>query len=397
MTEAVMQLKAGREKSLAKHHPWIFSGAVESVEGKPEPGATVDVVDASGVWLAKAAYSPVSNIRGRIWTFQPDETVNRDFLQKRLQGAISIRRNFISIEETNAIRLVHGESDGLPGLVVDQYDQNLVVQILSAGMEYWRDEIVQLLTAETGIKSVYERSDVDVRELEGLAPRTGLLSGAAPDTCEIYENGLKFGVNFQSGQKTGFYIDQRQNRKLFRQMTPQGAVVLNCFCYTGAFTVNAFAAGASQVVSIDSSGEAIAAAKDNLRRNQMGHCSAEWMDADVFQQLRKFRDSRRNFDVIVLDPPKFAPTAAQAESASRGYKDINLLAFKLLNPGGLLFTYSCSGGISAELFQKIVAGAALDAGISARVLDSFHQGIDHPVSLNFPEGAYLKGLVCQVF
>ncbi|MBN2048089.1 MAG: class I SAM-dependent rRNA methyltransferase, partial [Anaerolineaceae bacterium] len=299
-------------------------------------------------------------------------------------------------ENTNAYRLVHGESDGLPGLVVDRYGEVLVVQVLSAGMEKWKETIARILAEETGVTRVFERSDADVRKLEGLEEQVAPIIGSTPDPMVIEENGLKFRVDVRSGQKTGFFVDQRRNRQLLREWMPQGADVLNCFCYTGAFTVYALAGGAKSVLSVDSSADALEMGAENLRLNGMELAEVEWLEGDVFQLLRKFRDSRKSFDVIILDPPKFAPTAAQAERAARGYKDINLLAFKLLRPGGLLFTYSCSGGISPELFRKIVTGAALDAGVDAKIVAYMNQGADHPVALNFPEGTYLKGLVCMV-
>lgn len=387
-------LKAGREKSLRQGHPWIFSGAVARVESDAQPGDTVAIRSARGEFLAWAAFSPSSQIRARVWSFEEQERVDVSFLRKRLQAALSLRDMTVSAGETDAIRLVHGESDGLPGLVVDRYGDVLVMQVLSCGIEAWRDVLADLLVELTGAQTVYERSDVDVRALEGLATRSGLLKGKAlPAEVVIEEHGLKFLVDSRSGQKTGFYIDQRRNRKRLAEYAA-GKTVLNCFCYTGAFSVYALAGGAESVLSIDSSAEALALARQNLAINGLPVERAEWLEADVFAALRKLRDQARSFDLIVLDPPKFAPTAAQAERAARGYKDINLLAFKLLNPGGVLFTFSCSGGISPALFQKIVAGAAQDAQVEAVIVERLAQGPDHPVSLNFPEGEYLKGLVC---
>jgi 23S rRNA (cytosine1962-C5)-methyltransferase len=284
----------------------------------------------------------------------------------------------------------------LPGLVVDRYADVLVIQCLSAGIELWLKELVELLVELTGCEQVYERSDVDVRRLEGLPERVGALYGAAPtEPLIISENGLLFKVDLLHGQKTGFYIDQRHNRQRVGALA-HGRRVLNCFCYSGGFGVYTLAGGASQVVSIDSSHEALLLARENYVINHLGTEQADWIEGDVFHELRLLRDRAQSFDAIILDPPKFAPTAAQAERAARGYKDINLLAFKLLRPGGLLFTFSCSGGISADLFQKIVAGAALDAGVDARIVEHLAQGVDHPVALNFPEGTYLKGLMCIV-
>jgi 23S rRNA (cytosine1962-C5)-methyltransferase len=291
---------------------------------------------------------------------------------------------------------VFAESDGLPGFIVDAYAQILVVQCLTAGADYWRKTFVDLLVDLAGPGAVVERSDVEVRALEGLQPRVGVLYGSKPvERLVIHEHSLDFYVNVLTGQKTGFYIDQRRNRDRLRKAT-YGRRVLNCFSYTGAFSVYALAGGADHVLSIDSSADALAWGEENLTLNGFLPERASWKHADVFQELRLLRDKAEVFDVIVLDPPKFAPTKAQAERAARGYKDINLLAMKLLKPGGLLYTFSCSGGISADLFQKIVAGAAFDAGVNGRIIERLSQSPDHPVSVFFPEGEYLKGLVVEV-
>jgi 23S rRNA (cytosine1962-C5)-methyltransferase len=389
-------LRPTRERSVLLHHPWVFSGSIAQMQGKPEPGETVAVRAPQGDFLGWAAYSPNSKIAARVWSWDEAETIDADFFRRRLQSALDLRTGLIPAEETDALRLVHAESDGLPGVVVDRYADLLVAQFLSAGAERWRDVVVDLLSDLTGIHKIYERSDVEVRSLEGLEERQGPLQGDSPvGPVIIHENGYQFSVDPVRGQKTGFYIDQRRNRMRLGQVA-DGRDVLNCFCYTGAFSVYAMGGGARSVLSIDSSGEALAAARENVARNGLEGPTVDWLEADVFQALRAFRDQERSYDLIVLDPPKFAPTAAQAERAARGYKDINLLAFKLLRPGGLLFTFSCSGGITAELFQKIVTGAELDAGVEAVIIEQMTQGIDHPVALNFPEGAYLKGLVCCV-
>lgn len=389
-------LKPGRERSVLLKHPWIFSGALAGVVGDPAAGETVGVQSADGETLGLAAYSPRSNIRARMWSWKPDEKIDVDFFRARLAQALALRKAVIPPSESEAVRLVHAESDGLPGVVIDQYRDVLVLQCLTAGAEAWRETLVHLLVEMTGAVSVYERSDVDVRSLEGLPERTGLLYGAEPpERLLVHENNLKFEVDICRGHKTGFYIDQRRNRQRLRELI-NGRSVLNCFCYTGGFTVYALAGGAADVLSVDTSAEALALGAANVADNALPVEKATWLQEDVFHALRGLRDRRETFDAIVLDPPKFAPTAAQAERAARGYKDINLLAFKLLRPGGLLFTFSCSGGISAELFQKIVSGAALDAGVQARVIEHLSQGVDHPTALNFPEGAYLKGLICAV-
>ncbi|MDH4151425.1 MAG: class I SAM-dependent methyltransferase [Betaproteobacteria bacterium] len=385
-------LKPGREKSLQRRHPWIFSGGIARVDGNPQAGDTVEVRTADGVPRAIAAYSPQSQIRARIWNWTPCP-IDADFFAQRIAQAAARREPLRSGGVTNAVRLIHGESDGLPGVVADRYEDTVVVQLLTTGAERWREAIADALAALAGVVRVVERSDADVRQLEGLPSQTGLLRGAAATgPVMITEHGLQFAIDVVSGHKTGFYLDQRDNRQRLRALVA-GNSVLDCFCYTGGFAINALAGGASAVTAIDSSGPALQAAQANAALNRLN--GTEWLEADVFQSLRKFRDAGRSFDVIVLDPPKFAPTAAHAEKAARAYKDINLLAFKLLNPGGTLMTYSCSGGVSAELFQKIIAGAALDAGVDAVIEAWLHGAADHPVALNFPEGEYLKGLICR--
>jgi 23S rRNA (cytosine1962-C5)-methyltransferase len=386
-------LKAGREKSLLRRHPWIFSGAVQHVDGEPVSGATVDLLSSNKQFLARGSYSPNSQIRARVWTFE-DEPIDADFFRQKIQLAIDTRQKLNLENLSNAQRLIYAESDGIPGLIVDRYGDVLVLQSLTTGSEFWKETLADLLLEETGLSAIYERSDADVRELEGLESKVGLLRGNLSSSLfPITEHNLKFSVNLQSGHKTGFYLDQRANRLRVRELA-KDKDVLDGFCYTGGFTVNALAGGAESVLSIDSSADALALAKENVALNSLPIEKTNFMEGDVFQLLRKFRDENRSFDMIILDPPKFAPTAAQAERAARGYKDINLLAFKLLRPGGVLVTFSCSGGIDAGLFQKIIAGAALDAGVDAQIVEHLSQNIDHPVSLYFPEGAYLKGLVC---
>jgi 23S rRNA (cytosine1962-C5)-methyltransferase len=298
--------------------------------------------------------------------------------------------------------LIYAESDGIPGLIVDRYGDVLVLQSLTAGSEYWKESIADLLLEETGLSAIYERSDADVRELEGLKPRVGVLRSSILDTRSsnielsnivITEHNLRFNINLQSGHKTGFYLDQRANRLRARELA-KDKDVLDCFCYTGGFSVNALAGGAKSVLSVDSSADALNMCKENVALNNLPADRQSSLEGDVFQLLRKFRDEARSFDMIILDPPKFAPTSAHAEKATRAYKDINLLAFKLLRPNGILMTFSCSGGVDAILFQKIVAGAALDAGADAQIIEHLSQGTDHPIALHFPESAYLKGLVC---
>ena len=394
MADAVrLTLKEGREKSLLRRHPWVFSGAVGNMTGDPQPGQTVDILTDKGQFLGRGAYSPQSQIRARVWTFDPDEQVNSEFFHRRIQTAISKRIPLKLTEISDAYRLVHAESDQLPGLIVDRYGESLVLQFLTTGAEFWREAITDVLADLTGIKDIYERSDADVRELEGLLPRTGIIRGNPPDRLTISESGLRFSVNIAEGHKTGFYLDQRRNRLRVRELV-EGRDVLDCFCYTGGFSVHALSGGAKSVLSVDASADALKLLQENIALNSLPAEKSTVLEGDVFQVLRRFRDEGRSFDMVILDPPKFAPTAAQAEKAARGYKDINLLAFKLLRAGGILVTFSCSGGVDAALFQKIVAGAALDAGVEASIIEHLTQDGDHPVSLTFPEGAYLKGLIC---
>ncbi len=390
-------LNKGREKPLLRRHPWLFSGAIQKVEGQPASGETVRIVDSQGNFLAWGAFSPQSQIQARIWSWDEDTLINETFFRDRIQHALELRNARINDPHTTAYRLVHGESDHLPGLIVDRYHNILVMQVLSAGMEFWRVEILNALIDVLNPNAIYERSDVAVRDLEGLSERTGTLSGSLPEgPITILENGLKFNVDVITGQKTGFYLDQRDNRQFCRKIA-KGKSVLNCFAYTGGFTVYALAGGATSVLSIDSSEEALALARGNVKLNELPADKCDWIAGDVFEELRTLRDRGQQFDLIILDPPKFAPTASQAKKAARGYKDINLYGFKLLKPGGVLMTFSCSGGIDANFFQKIVADAALDAKVDAQLLYRLSQAPDHPTSLAFPEGTYLKGLVIRRF
>jgi len=393
LARATLVLKPGREKSLAHRHPWIFSGAIDRVEGTPGPGATVAVHAHDGSFLAVAAFSPASQIRARAWTFV-DEPIDAAFFARRVRAAVDARAGMLDARH-DACRLVHAESDGLPGVVADRYADTLVVQLSSAGAEAWRDAIVEALVDATGATSVVERSDAEVRHLEGLAPRTGVLRGRVDGPVAMREDAIAYRVDVERGQKTGFYLDQRDSRRRVRELAHERRV-LNAFCYTGGFALAALAGGASEVDSIDSSPDALALARDNLAANpSLAAARAKWIEADVFADLRRMRNENRHYDLAILDPPKFAPTAAHAQRAARAYKDINLLALKLLAPGGLLATFSCSGGVSADLFQKIVAGAAVDAKVDATIVGRFAASRDHPIALAFPEGEYLKGLLVR--
>jgi 23S rRNA (cytosine1962-C5)-methyltransferase len=391
-TSPIVVLKPGRERSLVARHPWIFSGAIAQVPAL-EPGATVDVVADDGTWLARAAFSPASQIRARVWTFDRDEPVDAAFFARRIAAAAQRRAPLFDADH-DAARLVHGEADDLPGVVVDRQGDVLVVQLTSAGADAHRAAIVDALRTQ-GATAIVERSDAEVRSLEGLAPVAGVVAGTLPSRVTIREGSIAYRVDVLEGQKTGFYLDQRDNRAIVRAHA-RGRRVLNAFCYSGGFTLAALAGGAASTLSIDSSAPAIGLARSNLAANPvLAAAPARWHTADVFAELRALRNAGEAFDLIVLDPPKFAPTAKSAARAAAAYKDINLMALKLLASGGLLATFSCSGGIDAALFRSIVAGAAVDARADATVVAELHACADHPVSLAFPEGEYLKGLLLQ--
>ncbi|NMC13625.1 MAG: methyltransferase domain-containing protein [Chloroflexi bacterium] len=389
-------IKPQRERSIINRHPWVYSGAIHDIKGDPTGGETIDLVNQSGEFLARGAYSPHSKIKIRIWSWNGEQIIDDQFIYRTLEDAISRRNTLLSLKNTNAYRLVYAESDRFPGLIVDLYDNILVMQCLSFGAEFWRETIADSLTKLMKVACIYERSDAEIRQLEGLSLRNEVIRGILPENdITIIENGLKYLVDVKKGQKTGFFLDQRQNRLAVRQLA-QDKNVLDCFCYTGGFSISALAGEAKSIISIDTSDEAINIAKRNVQINYLDQNRINWIRGDVFTELRKLRDYDRKFDMIILDPPKFAFSMSQVEKAARGYKDINLLAMKLLNPGGLLVTFSCSGSVNADLFQKIVAGAALDAGVGAQIINQLHQAEDHPILLSFPEGQYLKGLIIQV-
>jgi 23S rRNA (cytosine1962-C5)-methyltransferase len=386
-----LRLKPGKEKSLLRRHPWVFDGAIAT--GSGDAGETVRIESAEGRFLAWAAYSPQSKIRARVWSFDEAQRMDDSFFRAACARAINARSLFDI--QSNGLRLIHGESDGLPGLVVDRYDDTLVAQFSSCGSERFKAVIVDALLKQTGLTRLYERSDASVRSLEGLPEATGWLAGAGNTEVILTEHDWKLSLDVAVGHKTGFYLDQRDSRHKFSQYTRRMGFkrVLNCYSYTGGFTVAALAGGAAHVTSIDSSGPALERAAANVALNGFEAGRTSMMDADVNAALRQFLKDGVTFDAIVLDPPKFAPTAAHAERAARAYKDINRLALMLLAPNGALFTYSCSGGISADLFHKIVAGAGLDAGVDAYITERLGGAPDHPMTVTFPEGEYLKGLV----
>jgi 23S rRNA (cytosine1962-C5)-methyltransferase len=387
----VVRLRAGKERSLLRRHPWVFEGSI--AKGGADSGETVRVQADDGRFLAWGAYSPHSSIRVRAWSFDAAERIDAAFFERRLAAAIALRAHLPIASD--GVRLVHGEADGLPGLIVDRYADVLSTQFLAAGVERWRDAIADALLRLTGLARLHERSDASVRNLEGLEPRNGWLRGDGLTEVLIREHDWTLALDVASGHKTGFYLDQRDNRRLFAQWVRQlGAQrVLNGYCYTGGFSVAAWAGGATHVVSVDSSAPALEQARANAARNGYGERGGEYVDADVNQTLRDRLEAGESFDAIVLDPPKLAPTAAHAERAARAYKDINRLALKLLAPGGVLFTFSCSGGVGPELFHKIVAGAGIDAGVNAAIVQRLEAAPDHPATIEFPEGEYLKGLV----
>lgn len=388
-------LKAGREKSLLRRHPWVFSGAIERVLGDPGAGETVTITAKQGEFFALAAYSPQSQIRARVWSFQRDATIDAAFMHRAIARAIAYRDDIVALR-ANAMRLVHGESDGLPGLIVDRYADTAVMQCSSAGADYWRDVFADALLDHGRCRRVFERSDLEVRALEGLLARVGTLRGdEPPPTILIEEGDARYLVDVRHGQKTGFFLDQRDNRLHVRQVA-RARDVLDVFCYTGGFTVAALKGGARSVAAIDSSAAALAQARENTQTSGIDHHMVEWIEGDAFATLRRLHGQGRRFDLIVLDPPKFAPTEKHVARAARAYKDVNLWALKLLRPKGLLYTFSCSGGVDDALFQSIVAGAAVDARVRCRIVARLAAAPDHPVALDFPEGAYLKGMVLAV-
>jgi len=389
-------LKPGRERSVRNRHPWLFSGAIASQRGAPQDGEQVDIYASDSSWIARGTWSGLSQIRVRLWSWDVEQQIDSELLRSRIRRAIAGRVPFASNPETTAYRLIFSESDGLPGLIVDRYGDYLVMQLLTTGAALRGDEIVAILAEEAHPVGIYERSDADVRTKEGLDRREGLRWGSFPETpIEILENGYRMTIDLEGGQKTGAYLDQRANHARVATYC-RDAEMLSCFSYTGGFELHAAGAGARHLVGIDSSPTVLERAADNLRLNGL-ETPFEPIAGNVFSELRRFRTEGRSFDVIVLDPPKFAANAAQVDKACRGYKDINLLAMQLLRPGGVLATFSCSGLIGANLFQKIVFGASIDARRDVQILERLSQGPDHPVLLTFPESEYLTGLICRVW
>ncbi|MBK7978665.1 MAG: class I SAM-dependent methyltransferase [Ignavibacteriae bacterium] len=386
-------LKPGREKSLLRKHPWVFSGAIDKVTENPQNGENIEVFSSKNIWLARGSFSEKSQIRVRIWTFNESDNIDQNFFHSKIKSALNLRKSQIN-ENTNSYRIINSESDGIPGFILDKYSDFLVCQFLSAGSEFWKGEIIESIKKGINPLGIYERSDSDVRLKEGLEIRNGNLFGEEPpDLIEILENGLKIFVDVKKGHKTGFYLDQRENRNLLLDYAGDKNI-LNCFSFSGGFSLYALKSGAKSVVNIDSSSEALSLISRNIEANCFTAEKNKNINGDVFKVLRKFRDENNLFNLIILDPPKFIESKANIEKASRGYKDINMLAFKILDKGGILFTFSCSGLMDRELFQKIVSDAALDAGRNIKIIKWLTQSADHPVAANFPEGLYLKGLIC---
>ncbi len=385
-------LKRERERSLQKGHPWLFSGAIARVNGHPRPGDIVSAVTHSGEPVGLGFYNPATDISFRLLTARVSETIDDRFWEDRIRSAFNLRQRVVP-PETTAYRLINAEGDGMPGLIVDRYDRCLVVSLATAGVEKYRSEIVGGLIRVISPGTIYERSESKARQLEGLSERKGLIYGEEPPGfIEIVENGLTFAVDVVAGQKTGFFLDQRKNRECIEKVS-KGTKVLNCFSYTGAFSVYAVRGGAERVTSVDVSAPACDMARDNLTRNGFPPDRHPVVQADVFSYLR---ETEETFDLIILDPPAFAKSKKDVPRSARGYKDINLQAARRLSPGGLLATFSCSNYIGEELFEKIVAGAVLDAGKEARLIERLGPGGDHPVNLAHPEGRYLKGLLLGI-
>ena len=398
-SEEAIILRPGRDKPVRQRHPWVFSGAIHDIPAHFADGCIADVADAKGRWLARGYLNRFSQIQVRLLTWNEDEEVDRDFWRRRLRQAVEMRRLWNLSGESSAYRLVNGESDYLPGLIVDRYAEHLVVQIGTLGMDAHKQELAELLLEVTGCLSVTERSELAARRPEGLEDSSGLLAGEEPpERIEIDEHGLRFLVDLAHGQKTGFYTDQRENRRRSAAYCAE-ARVLNAFSYTGGFAVHALAAGANTVANVDASHEALSLAETNLRLNGFDpDVQTENVAGDVFAVLRNWRDidpSGELFDVVILDPPKFVHARDHMDRGLRGYKEINMLGLRLLKPGGVLVTFSCSGLVDFDLFQKVIFGAALDAGRDLQILEKLHQARDHTVAITFPQGEYLKGLICH--
>ncbi|WP_316819594.1 class I SAM-dependent rRNA methyltransferase [Pedobacter gandavensis] len=388
-------LKKGKEKAAMLHHPWIFSGAIDKIKGKPENGEIVKVCAASAEFLAYAYYNAESRVALRLMEWDESKTIDKSWYQLKLRDAIASRQHLLN-ENTNTCRLVFSEADFLPGLIVDKYADFLSLQILSSGMENAKQELIEILIEELNPRGIFDKSDAGARKHENLEATQGLLWGETPpEFIEVKENGISYHINIADGQKSGFYCDQRDNRDILAAYT-RDKKVLDCFCYSGGFTLNSLKQGAAHVTSVDSSALAIETLQHNLSLNGLEASRQESIQSDVNKQLRAFKEEGKKFDVIVLDPPKYAPSRSALDRAARAYKDLNRLGMLLLEKGGILATFSCSGAVDMETFKQIIAWAALDAGREVQILKQFNQPEDHPVRLSFPEGEYLKGLLLRV-
>lgn len=388
-------LKKGKEKAAMLHHPWIFSGAIDKIKGKPLNGEIVKVCSASAEFLAYAYYNDQSRVALRLLEWDESKTIDKDWYQEKLRNAIASRKHLLNAD-TNTCRLVFSEADFLPGLIVDQYADFLSLQILSAGIENVKEEIIALLKEELNPRGIFDKSDAGARKHENLEATQGLLWGETPpEFIEVRENGIAYHINIADGQKSGFYCDQRDNREILAAYS-KDKNVLDCFCYSGGFTLNSLKHGAAHVTSVDSSALAIETLAHNLELNGFDAAQQLSIQSDVNKQLRVFKEEGKKFDIVVLDPPKYAPSRSALDRAARAYKDLNRLGMLLLEKGGILATYSCSGAVDMETFKQIIAWAALDAGKEVQIIKQFYQPEDHPVRVSFPEGEYLKGLLLRV-
>lgn len=389
-------LKPTKERSITLHHPWVFSGAIQYQDTSTPAGEVVEIYSARGEWLARGVYNPHSQIRVRIFTWDKETSIDANYFRNKIQEIIAEKSKLFTRDQNNAYRIIYAESDGLPGLIVDQYAEIIVVQFLSWACERWREVIIETLADLLKPFAIFERSDGDTRKLEGLELKVGLAWGnEITNPVLIHENGISYWVDIYNGHKTGFYLDQRENRLRVSHYA-KDRQILDCFCYSGGMTLPCLVNGAKNIECVDSSAEALNLLRRNIQVNHFDDTGINLIEGDVFSELRKRRDQGCTYDMVILDPPKFAPTVSFVHKATRAYKDINLMAFKLLNSGGILATFSCSGGITLELFQKIIFSAALDANREVKILETLHQASDHAVSLNFPEAAYLKGFILHV-
>ena len=390
-------LKKGKEKAVLHRHPWVFSGAIEKVKGKPANGDVVKLVDAKGAFMAYGFYNDQSRVALRLLEWDETVEIDEQWFRNKVAVAVQSRSEVLVDGVNNTCRLIFSESDYLPGLIVDKYADHLAVQVLTSGIEKMMPCIIDELNSILKPESIFDKSDATSRGHEGLQTQNIVLAGThPPDRVEVIENGIKYNINIAEGQKSGFYCDQRDNRKIVAAHA-KGKKVLDCFSYTGGFTLNALQNQAAAVMSVDSSALAVETLKENVLLNGFDADKVTTITSDVNKQLRKLREDGELFDIVILDPPKYAPSRSALDKASRAYKDLNRLGMLLLNNGGLLATYSCSGAMNMETFKQVLAWAALDAGKQVQFINQLCQPEDHPVRSSFPEGEYLKGLLCRVY